>query len=63
VARLVLGAPLGLTASIGGALGSNDHRTLTATIGIDFARLTVHRQSLLNWWPNPSPADTARLER
>lgn len=60
VGRLVLGAPLGITASLGGSMGSNDHRTLTATIGIDFARLTVHRTGLLNWWPNPVPGETAR---
>jgi len=60
VLRLVLGAPLGLTASLGGAMGTNDHRTLTATIGLDFARLTVHRTGLLNWWPNPQPGETAR---
>jgi hypothetical protein len=56
-ARLVLGAPLGITASIGGTLGSNDQRILSATLGIDFARLTVHRSSLLNWWSNPFPPD------
>ncbi len=57
-ARLVLGAPLGITASIGGTLGSNDHRTLSATVGIDFARLTVFRTTLLNWWTNPFPPDS-----
>jgi len=56
-ARLVLGAPLGITASLGGALGTNDHRTLSATVGIDFARLTVHRDALLNWWTNPFPPE------
>jgi len=66
-ARLVLGAPLGITASIGGTLGSNEHRTLGATLGIDFARLTVHRTTLLDWWSNPFPpetgTDTAYLSR
>jgi hypothetical protein len=57
-ARLVLGAPLGITASVGGTLGSNDHRVVSATLGIDFARLTVHRNSLLDWWSNPFPPDT-----
>lgn len=60
VARLVLGAPLGITASLGGSMGTNDHRTLTATLGLDFARLTVHRTGLLNWWPNPQPSEMAR---
>jgi len=58
-ARLVLGAPLGITASLGGTLGSNDQRTLSATLGIDFARLTVHRTTLLDWWTNPFPPEGA----
>lgn len=58
-ARLVLGAPLGITASLGGTLGSNDQRVIGVTLGIDFARLTVHRNSLLNWWHNPFPPDGA----
>jgi hypothetical protein len=57
-ARVVLGAPLGITASIGGTLGTGEHRTLSATLGIDFARLTVHRTTLLNWWSNPFPPET-----
>jgi len=57
-ARLVLGAPLGITASIGGTLGSNDQRTVSATLGIDFARLTVHRNTALDWWNNPFPPET-----
>jgi len=57
-ARLVLGAPLGITASIGGTLGSNDQHVISATLGIDFARLTVHRNSLLDWWNNPFPPET-----
>ncbi|HEY6726931.1 MAG TPA: hypothetical protein VI197_23020 [Polyangiaceae bacterium] len=56
--RLVLGAPLGITASIGGTMGSNDQRIVSATLGIDFARLSVHRSTLLDWWHNPFPPET-----
>jgi hypothetical protein len=62
---VVLGAPLGLQLSIQGLVGTNDARALGAIAGIDFLRLTTQRQSLLDWWPNPSPSqriprDTAR---
>lgn len=55
-AALVLGAPWGITLSLGGGMGSNDARQLGATLGLDFARLTVHRLSGENWLPNPHPA-------
>lgn len=55
-AALVLGAPWGITLSLGGGLGSNDARQLGATLGLDFARLTVYRLSGESWFPNPHPA-------
>lgn len=55
-AALVLGAPWGLTLSLGGGVGSNDARTFSATLGVDFARLTVYRLAGENWFPNPHPA-------
>jgi hypothetical protein len=55
-AALVLGAPWGITLSVGGGVGSNDARQLGATLGLDFARLTVYRLSGENWFPNPHPA-------
>jgi hypothetical protein len=55
-AALVLGGPWGLTLSLGGGVGSHDARQLGATIGVDFARLTVYRLSGENWFPNPHPA-------
>ena len=55
-AALVLGGPWGLTLSVGGGVGSNDARQFGATLGIDFARLTVYRLSGENWFPNPRPA-------
>ena len=55
-ASVVLGAPWGITLSIGGGLGTNDARQFGATLGLDFARLTVYRLAGENWFPNPLPA-------
>ena len=55
-AALSLGAPWGITLSLGGGVGSNDARQFGATLGVDFARLTVYRLSGENWFPNPHPA-------
>jgi len=55
-AALVLGAPWGITLSLGGGMGSNDARQFGATLGVDFARLTVYRLAGENWFPNPHPA-------
>ena len=53
---LVLGAPWGITMSVGAGAGTNDARHYSATLGIDFARLTVYRRSGDSWWKNPFPA-------
>jgi hypothetical protein len=53
---LVLGAPWGITLSAGGGAGTNDARHYSATLGIDFARLTVFRRTGDSWWKNPFPA-------
>jgi hypothetical protein len=53
---LVLGAPWGITLSAGAGAGTNDARHYTATIGIDFARLTIYRRTGDSWWKNPFPA-------
>ena len=55
-AALVLGAPWGITLSVGGGMGTHDARQLGASLGLDFARLTVYRLSGENWFPNPHPA-------
>jgi hypothetical protein len=55
-AALVLGAPWGITLSLGGGVGSHEARQFGATLGIDFARLTVYRLSGENWFQNPNPA-------
>ena len=53
---LVIGAPWGITLSLGGGMGTHDAREYGATLGLDFARLTVYRLSGENWFPNPHPA-------
>jgi hypothetical protein len=55
-AAVVLGAPWGITLSVGAGLGSNGARQIGATLGLDFARLTVYRLAGENWFPNPRPA-------
>lgn len=57
--NLVLGAPWGITLIAGASLGTGDQRSYFGSLGIDLARLTVHRHSGLNWFPNPmrAPAD------
>lgn len=56
VGNLVLGAPWGITLIAGGSMGTGDQRTYFASLGIDLARLTVHRHSGLGWFPNPMRA-------
>ena len=53
---LVLGAPWGITLSVGGGLGTNDARSYSAALGVDLARLTVYRRTGNSWWVNPFPA-------
>lgn len=55
-ASLVLGAPWGITLSVGGGVGTNDAHHYGATLGLDFARLTVYRLAGEDWFPNPRPA-------
>lgn len=54
--NLVLGAPWGLTLVGGATQGSGDQRVYFASLGIDFARLTVHRHTGLDWFANPMRA-------
>lgn len=49
---LLLGAPWGITLSAGAIQGSHDTREFSLSLGIDFARLTVHRTSGGTWWKN-----------
>ncbi|MCC6646907.1 MAG: hypothetical protein IT374_15205 [Polyangiaceae bacterium] len=53
---LSLGAPFGVVAQVAYSQGTNDARTLVATIGVDFLRLTVYRLAGESWWPNVNPA-------
>jgi hypothetical protein len=49
---LVLGAPWGITLSASALQGSHDTQEACITLGIDFARLTVHRTTGNGWWKN-----------
>jgi hypothetical protein len=51
--NLVLGAPWGITLLGGASIGSGDQRIYFASLGIDLARLTVHRHYGLDWFANP----------
>jgi hypothetical protein len=57
--NIVLGAPWGLTLIGGATTGTGDQRSYFASLGLDLARLTVHRHTGLNWFSNPmrSPSE------
>lgn len=60
--NLVLGAPWGVTLLAGASSGSNDQRIYFVSLGLDLARLTVHRHAGLGWFQNPmrSPDEPPR---
>jgi hypothetical protein len=53
---LWLGAPWGVALGVNASVGSHEARGFSAILGVDFARLTVYRNSGTNWFPNPFPA-------
>jgi hypothetical protein len=53
---LWLGAPWGVSLGLGGSVGTNDARGFSAILGIDFARLTIYRNSGTSAFLNPFPA-------
>ncbi|MEP7051649.1 MAG: hypothetical protein ABJB12_14905 [Pseudomonadota bacterium] len=53
---LWLGMPWGIGLGVGGSVGSHEERGLSAILGVDFARLTVYRNSGTSWFLNPFPA-------
>ena len=53
---LWLGAPWGVSLGLGGSVGSHDARSFSAILGIDFARLTVYRNTGTSLFMNPFPA-------
>jgi hypothetical protein len=55
---LSLGLPLGFTVTAQAQVGTAGVVTFGAVAGLDLLRFTIYRQSLLNWWQNPSPAYT-----
>ncbi len=55
--QAVLGLPLGFQLTAFGMAGSHESFGFGGTLGLDLVRLTVDRQHLLEWWPNPRPND------
>lgn len=53
---LWLGAPWGISLGVNASIGSHDAKEFGAILGVDFARLTVYRNSGTSWFPNPFPA-------
>jgi len=53
---LWLGAPWGVSLGVGGSVGSHEARSFSAILGIDFARLTVYRNTGTSAFLNPFPA-------
>jgi len=57
---ITLGLPLGFSIGVTGLYGTGDSLAFGAIAGIDFLRMTVYRQSMLDAWPNPYPAYQAQ---
>lgn len=57
---LALGAPLGFELHLTSDIGTHQAQSFGAIAGVDFLRLTVYRQSMLDHWYNPSPAQQNR---
>ena len=57
IGQVVLGMPLGFQLAGIGMGGSGEAFGFGGTLGMDFIRLMVDRQHLLEWWPNPRPSD------
>jgi hypothetical protein len=53
---LVIGGPLGLQMTAMTEQGTNEVQVYAVTLGIDFLRLTVYRDSSGGYWPNPMRA-------
>lgn len=62
---LSAGLPLGFTLTAQVEVGTNNAFGFGAVAGLDLARLTVYRRTLLKWWQNPQPSwnRTARAGR
>jgi hypothetical protein len=58
---IALGAPWGITLTLGGTSGPDEVRSYSGVLGLDLARFTIYRSTGTGWWPNPFP--TPRGER
>jgi hypothetical protein len=50
---LSLGAPLGLSLTFHAMAGSDELLAFGGSISLDLLRLTLSRETILQWWPNP----------
>jgi hypothetical protein len=53
VGGIVAGGPVGLQLSVFGHYGMEESAGIHMAFGIDLLRLTVFRESFLDYWPNP----------
>ena len=56
MADITLGGPLGLQITAQTIYGTDKALEFAGFAGLDLLRLTVYRQNMLDWWPNPKPA-------
>ena len=60
IGQISLGLPLGLQLAANGSVGNHDVKSFGVTLGIDFARLTVHRAYGIETLPSPRPEKALR---
>jgi hypothetical protein len=63
MADITLGGPLGLQISAQTTYGTDKALGFAGVAGVDLLRLTVYRQNMLDWWPNPKPAQHRTASR
>jgi hypothetical protein len=57
VGGAVLGGPLGVQLTVLAHVGTTDEYGGAALLGLDLLRLTIYREDLLDYWPNPFPPE------
>jgi hypothetical protein len=57
VGGAVLGGPLGVQLTVLASVGTTDEYGGAALLGLDLLRLTIYREDLLDYWPNPLPPE------
>jgi hypothetical protein len=57
VGGAVLGGPLGVQLTVLAHVGTTDEYGGSALLGVDLLRLTLYREDVVDWWPNPLPPE------